>query len=127
MSRENPLWGAPRIHGELLKLGIKVSQATVSKYMARLPKPPSQSWRTFLRNHVDCLASIDFFVLPTATFRPLFVFIRAVAPETIRRQDRLDIPIEIDALPIRGGTDHSRPENGGGNAAENDSGSPADV
>ncbi len=75
MSRENPLWGAPRIHGELLKLGITVSQATVSKYMARLPKPPSQLWRTFLRNHADCLASIDFFVLPTATFRLLFVFI----------------------------------------------------
>ena len=75
MSRENPLWGAPRIHGELLELGIEVSQATVSKYMARLPKPPSQSWRTFLHNHADCLASIDFFVLPTAAFRLLFVFI----------------------------------------------------
>ena len=75
MSRENPLWGAPRIHGELLKLGIEVSESTVSKYMVRLPKPPSQSWKTFLRNHTDCLASIDFFVLPTATFRLLFVFI----------------------------------------------------
>lgn len=75
MSRENPLWGAPRIHGELLKLGIKVSEATVSKYLARLPKPPSQTWRTFLRNHAKALASIDFFVLPTATFRLLMVFI----------------------------------------------------
>ena len=75
MSRENPLWGAPRIHGELLKLGIEVSESTVSKYMARLPKPPSQTWLTFLRNHTDCFASIDFFVLPTATFRLLFVFI----------------------------------------------------
>ncbi len=75
VSRENPLWGAPRIHGELLKLGIQVSEATVSKYLARLPKPPSQTWRTFLRNHADCLASIDFFVLPTATFQLLFVFI----------------------------------------------------
>ena len=75
MSRENPLWGAPRIHGELLKLGIEISQAAVSKYMVRHPKPPSQTWRTFLRNHVDCLASIDFFVVPTATFRLLFVFI----------------------------------------------------
>jgi len=75
MSRENPLWGAPRIHGELLKLGIEVSEATVSKYLARLPKPPSQTWRTFLGNHAEALASIDFFVLPTATFRLLMVFI----------------------------------------------------
>ncbi len=75
MSRENPLWGAPRIHGELLKLGIEVSEATVSKYLARLPKPPSQTWRTLLGNHAKALASIDFFVLPTATFRLLFVFI----------------------------------------------------
>jgi transposase InsO family protein len=75
MSRENPLWGAPRIHGELLKLGIEVSEATVSKYLARLPKPPSQTWRIFLRNHAKALSSIDFFVLPTATFRLLMVFI----------------------------------------------------
>ncbi len=75
MSRENPLWGAPRVHGELLKLGIEVSEATVSKYLARLPKPPSQTWRTFLRNHAKALASIDFFVLPSATFRLLMVFI----------------------------------------------------
>ncbi len=75
MSRENPLWGAPRIHGELLKLGIEVSEATVSKYLARLPKPPSQTWRTFLGNHAKVLASIDFFVLPTVTFRLLMVFI----------------------------------------------------
>jgi hypothetical protein len=58
-----------------MKLGFKISEATISKYMARVPKPPSQTWRTFLRNHTDCLASIDFFVLPTATFRLLFVFI----------------------------------------------------
>jgi len=75
MSRENPLWGAPRIHGELLKLGIDISQATVSKYMIRHPKPPSQSWRTFLQNHACCLAGADFFVVPTITFRLLFVFI----------------------------------------------------
>ena len=75
MSRENPLGGAPRIHGELLKLGIKVSEATVSKYMSHPPKPPSQTWRTFLRNHTNCMASMDFFVLPTATLRLLFVFI----------------------------------------------------
>ncbi len=75
MTRENPLWGAPRVHGELLELGIEIDQATVSKYRTRHPNPPSPTWRTFLRNHVDCLASIDFFVVPTATFRLLFVFI----------------------------------------------------
>ncbi len=75
MSLENPLWGAPRIHGELMKLGIEVSEATVSKYMTRSRKPPSQTWRTFLQNHATCIASIDIFVLPTATFRLLFVFI----------------------------------------------------
>jgi len=69
------LWGAPRIHGELLKLGIDVSQATVSKYMVRLPKPPYQAWRTFLKNHTRQLASIDFLVVATATFRVLFVLI----------------------------------------------------
>ena len=75
MSRENPLWDAPRIHGELLKLGIDVSQATVTRCIARHPKPPSQTWRTFLDNHVGCLVSIDFFVVPTARFAVLFVFI----------------------------------------------------
>ena len=64
--------GAPRIHGELLKLGIEISQTTVAKYMARGRRPPSQSWRTFLRNHAHDIASIDFFVVPTATCRLLF-------------------------------------------------------
>jgi hypothetical protein len=75
MSLANPRWGAPRIHGELLKLGIEVSQGTVAKYMVRHRRPPSQTWRTFLRNHVKDLASTDFFVVPTATFRLLFVFV----------------------------------------------------
>jgi len=75
MSLANPLWGAPRIHGELLKLGIEVSQATVAKYMARSRKPPSQTWRTFLNNHVKDLVSTDFFVVPTISFRVLFVFV----------------------------------------------------
>ena len=75
MSRANPLWGAPRIHGELLKLGIDVSQATVSKYMVRSRKPPSQSWRAFLDNHVKDLISVDFFTVPSATFRVLYVFV----------------------------------------------------
>jgi putative transposase len=75
MSRENPLWGAPRIHGELLKLGVDVSQATVAKYMARPTTPSSQSWRTFLTNHLQQIAAADFFVVPTATCRLLFVLV----------------------------------------------------
>jgi transposase InsO family protein len=75
MSRANPLWGAPRIHGELRKLGLTVSQATVSKYMLRPRRPPSQAWRTFLNNHVSGLIALDFFMVPTATFRVLFVLI----------------------------------------------------
>ena len=75
MSRANPLWGAPRIHGELLKLGIDVSQASVSKYMIRHPKPPSQTWRVFLTNHAKDIVSVDFFAVPTATFRVLYVFL----------------------------------------------------
>jgi putative transposase len=75
MSTANALWGAPRIHGELLKLGIEISQATVAKYMVRHPKPPSQTWRTVLSNHTKQLASIDFFTVPTITFRILYVFV----------------------------------------------------
>jgi len=75
MSRANPLWGAPRIHGELLKLGLRVSQATVSKYMVRPRRPPSQAWRTFLKNHAPDLIALDFFTVPTATFRVLFVLV----------------------------------------------------
>jgi putative transposase len=75
ISLANPRWGAPRIHGELLKLGIQVSQATLAKYMVRYRKPPSQHWRTFLKNHIQTLVSADFFVVPTITFRDLFVFV----------------------------------------------------
>ena len=75
MQSANVGWGAPRIHGELRKLGIEVSQATVSKYMVRQRKPPSQTWRTFLDNHTDCIAGIDFFTVPSATFRILYVFV----------------------------------------------------
>jgi transposase InsO family protein len=75
MSKANALWGAPRIHGELLKLGMEISQATVSKYMVCNRKPPSQNRRTFLENHAKEIASIDFFTVPTATFRVLFVFL----------------------------------------------------
>jgi transposase InsO family protein len=75
MAKENPLWGAPRIHGELLKLGLDVSQATVAKYMSRPTTSPSQSWRTFLVNHATQIAAADFFVVPTATCRLLFVLV----------------------------------------------------
>ena len=75
MSRENPTWGAPRILSELLLLGYDVAEGTVAKYMVRPRKPPSQTWRTFLDNHVRDIAACDFFTLPTATFRVLYVFI----------------------------------------------------
>ena len=73
MSRANPLWGAPRIHGELLKLGFEVAQSTVARYMCRHSRPPSQGWRTFLSNHADGIAAVDLFVLPTIAFRILCV------------------------------------------------------
>ena len=75
MSRNNPRWGAPRIHGELLKLGIEITEPTVAKYMVRHRKPPSQTWRTFLDNHVASLVSVDFFVVPTIRFEILYVFL----------------------------------------------------
>jgi hypothetical protein len=75
MSRDNIGWGAPRIHGELQLLGIHISQATVAKYMVHHPKPPSQTWRTFLNNHVKDLVSVDFFTAPMATFRIAYAFL----------------------------------------------------
>ena len=75
MSRDNPLWGAPRIHGELLKLGIHVGETSVGKYRVRSRKPPSQTWRTFLENHVRTLVSVDFFTVPTIRFQVLYVFL----------------------------------------------------
>jgi putative transposase len=71
----NPLGGAPRIHGELLKLGIAVAQSTVARYLPRPRKPPSRTWRTFLTNHLAQTVVIDFFTVPTANFRVLFVFV----------------------------------------------------
>lgn len=73
--RANPLWGAPRIHGEFGKLGVEVSERTVSRLVRRPRRPPSQTWRTFLTNHVTALSSIDFFTVPTVTGRVLFVFV----------------------------------------------------
>jgi transposase InsO family protein len=75
MSRENPIWGAPRIHGELLKLGIDIGETSVSKYMIRRRRPPSQTWKTFLDNHVKSMVSVDFFTVPTVRFQILYVFL----------------------------------------------------
>ena len=75
MAEANPRWGAPRIHSELLKLGIDVFQATVAKYMGHRRPPPSQTWRTFLRNHIGQIVAADLFVVPTATYRLLFVLV----------------------------------------------------
>lgn len=75
MSAENPLWGAPRIHGELLKLGFDIAQSSVAKYMVKRRGPPSQGWRTFLRNHAPEIAAMDLFVVPTAGFNLLYAFI----------------------------------------------------
>ncbi len=77
MALDNPTWGAPRIHGELLMLGIKIDQATVSIYLKkyRPGKPPSQTWRTFLKNHMHNTFATDFFIVPTKNFRVLYVFV----------------------------------------------------
>jgi transposase InsO family protein len=75
MAAANPLWGAPRIHGELGKLGIEVSERTVSRLLPRRGRPPSQTWRTFLKNHTAAVVSMDFFTVPTLTGRMLFVLV----------------------------------------------------
>ena len=72
---DNPLWGAPRIHGELLKLGFEIAQSSVAKYMVKRRGPPSQGWRTFLRNHAPHIAAMDLFVVPTIGFDLLYAFV----------------------------------------------------
>jgi len=84
MSIENPLWGAPRIHGELLKLGFEVAQSSVAKYMVKRRRPPSQGWKTFLRNHAPDIAAMDLFIVPTIGFDLLYAFV-------IVRLDRRDL------------------------------------
>ena len=83
MSIENPLWGAPRIHGELLKLGFAVAQSSVAKYMVKRHGPPSQGWRTFLRNHAPDIAAMDLFVVPT---KRIFLLALMTNPLTFNRQ-----------------------------------------
>jgi transposase InsO family protein len=93
MSVENPLWGAPRIHGELLKLGFEVAQSSVAKYMVKRRGPPSQEWRTFLSNHAPDIAAMDFFVVPTIGLDLLYGFV-------IMRLDRKDLVwINVTANP----------------------------
>src|SRR4051794_33305707 len=75
MVAANPLWRAPRIHGELKMLGIPISERTVSRILRKLPRPPSQTWKTFLHNHLGQMVSIDFFTVPTISMKVLFVFI----------------------------------------------------
>jgi hypothetical protein len=75
MSLANPLWGAPRIHGELLKLGIEIAQSTVAKYMVKGARPFSQSWTTFLRNHASGIAAMDLLVVPTIGFQLLYALV----------------------------------------------------
>ena len=75
MHRANPVWGAPRIHGKLLKLGIDIGETSVGKYMVRGRKPPSQTWRTFPENHVKTMVSVEFFTVPTIRFQVLYVFL----------------------------------------------------
>jgi transposase InsO family protein len=93
MSIENPLWGAPRIHGELLKLGFELAQSSVAKYMVNRRGPPSQGWWTFLHNHAPDIAAMDLFVVPTISFDLLYAFV-------IVRLDRRDlIWINVTANP----------------------------
>ena len=93
MSIANPLWGAPRIRSELRLLGIDLAQRTVAKYMVRDRKPPSQTWRTFLKNHVGDIAAIDFFTVPTVSFRVLFCFI------VLRHERRRVVHFNVTAHP----------------------------
>jgi hypothetical protein len=102
MSRENPLWGAPRIHGELLKLGFEVAQSTVAKYMAKSDDGrPGQSWGTFLRNHAPQIAAIDLFVVPTIGFSLLYGLV------IIRLARRELTWIEVTAHPTAGARRHA--------------------
>ena len=120
MSVENPLWGAPRIHGELLKLGFAASQSTVAKYMVRRRGPPSQGWRAFLRNHAPDIAAMDLFIVPTISFDLLYAFVivrldrRALIwtdVTSIRRRNGLRIRSQ-EGFPLERGSALSHPRSG---------------
>jgi hypothetical protein len=93
ISLANRLWGAPRIHGELLKLGIEVAQSTVAKYMARRGRGPSQTWKTFVRNHSPGIAAMDFLIVPTIGFKLLFILV------ILRHQRRRLISLSVTSNP----------------------------
>ena len=96
MSQANPLWGAPRIHGELLKLGIEVSQATVGRYLSWRPKVPSPTWRSFLNNHMHEIAAIDMFVVVTARFQLLYALV------VLDHEQRKVIHFDVTRNPTQG-------------------------
>jgi len=99
MSIDNPLWGAPRIHGELLKLGFKVAQSSVAKYMVKRRGPPSQGWRTFLRNHAPDIAAMDLFIVPTIGFDLLYAFI--IVRQCNNKSDgRMDCASDYRGIPL---------------------------
>lgn len=98
MSRESPPWGAPRIRGELLKLGIDVGETSVSKYMARHRRPPSQTWQTFLGNHAQTMVSQGFFAVPTLRFQILYVFL------VVAHDRRRILHFNVTARPTAEGT-----------------------
>ena len=93
LSRENPRWGVPRIKSELALLGYTVAESTVAKYIIRQPKPPSQTWRTFLANHANQIVACDFFTVPTVTFRALYVFV------LLRHNDRRILHVNVTRNP----------------------------
>ena len=98
MGRENPLWGAPRIHGELLMLGIEVAESSVSRYMVRRRRPPSQGWKTFLHNHAAGIASLDLFVVSTISFKLLYGLV------ILRHARRRLVTISVTANPTPSGS-----------------------
>ena len=104
MAAANPLWGAPRSHGELVKLGIDVAERTVSRLLPKRLTPPSQTWRTFLANHVRDLVSLDFFTVPTASLRVFFVLVVLAPPAPARRPRQRDRASHrgLDRLAARG-------------------------
>jgi hypothetical protein len=116
MSLANRLWGAPRIHSELLKLGIEVEQSTVAKYMARSERGRSPTWKTFFHNHAAGIAAMDFLIVPTVGFRLLYVLVilrherRQLISLRVTANPPINLPAEagqhLAQLPVPGGTSH---------------------
>ena len=99
ISRDNPLWSAPRIHGELLKLGIDIAQSTVAKYMSRRRGPRSSGWQVFLRNHTAHIAGVDLFAVPTIGFKLLYGLV-ILHLEQRRLNRRVDRPADHRSIPV---------------------------